>query len=125
MVPRFSGTNQRIADRLLAEGRITREQHARAVEYSARQKGRIEDALIDIGVLSELDLLKYVATLHQTKFVSTEKLSKAMIEPRMLARVPGKMAELHGIFPVLMDEKTSTLSIVTADPDNDAALKRW
>ena len=41
----------------------------------------------------------------------------------MLARVPVKLAELHGIFPVLYDDKAGALSVVTADPDNDVALQ--
>jgi response regulator RpfG family c-di-GMP phosphodiesterase len=118
-----TATNQRIADRLLGEGRISRDQHARVVEYAARMKSRVEDAIVEMGVLTELDMLKFVATLHQTKFVSTDKLSKAVIEPRLLGRVPQKMAELHGLFPVMFDAASSTLSVVMADPDNEAALK--
>jgi response regulator RpfG family c-di-GMP phosphodiesterase len=117
------GTNQRIADRLLADGRINREQHARAVEYAARFKSRIEDALVECEILSELDLLKYIATLHGTKFVSTEKLAKAVIDPKLLLLVPAKLADLHGLFPVLLDERGSVLSVVTPDPDNDAAIR--
>jgi response regulator RpfG family c-di-GMP phosphodiesterase len=119
---RFSGINQRIADRLLAEGRIQREDHARAVEYATRQKGRIEEALIDLDILGEADLLKFVATVHNTRFVSAEKLAKAVIDPRLLARVPVRTADAHGVFPVLFDDKSGALSVVTADPDNDGAL---
>ena len=120
---RFNGLNQRIADRLLADGRIQREDHQRAVDYAGRQKGRIEEALIDLEILSEADLLKFIATVHNTRFVSTDKLSKAVIEPRVLARVPIRTADLHGVFPVLYDDKAGALSLVTADPDNDAALQ--
>src|SRR3954467_4461892 len=103
---RFSGINQRIADRLLTEGRIKRDDHARAVEYATRHKSRIEEALIDLEVMTENDLLKFIATAHATRFVSTEKLSKAVIDPRALGRVPVNTADLHGVFPVLFDEKS-------------------
>jgi response regulator RpfG family c-di-GMP phosphodiesterase len=116
------GINQRIADRLLAEGRIKREDHQRAVEYANRQKDRIEEALIELEILGEADLLKFIATVHNTKFVSSEKLSKAVIEPRLLSRVSVRTAEIHGVFPVLHDEKAGVLSVVTADPDNDVAM---
>jgi response regulator RpfG family c-di-GMP phosphodiesterase len=119
---RFHGINQRIADRLLAEGRIKREDHQRAVEYATRQKGRIEEALVELEVMSEADLLKFIATTYSTRFVSTERLAKAVIEARVLQRVPVRTAELHGVFPVLFDDKAGALSIVTADPDNDVAL---
>jgi response regulator RpfG family c-di-GMP phosphodiesterase len=119
---RTFGINQRIADRLLADARIGREQHQRAVDYANRQRGRIEEALIELEFMSEGDLLKYISTVHSTRFVSTEKLSKAALNPRVTAKVPAKLALLHGVFPVLLDEKTGVLSVVTADPDNDAAL---
>ncbi|MDI1478603.1 DUF4388 domain-containing protein [Polyangium sp. y55x31] len=116
------GTNQRVADRLLSEGRIGAEEHRRAVDHASRQRGRIEDSLIELEIMPEGDLLKYVATLHNTRFVSTEKLAKAAIEPRVLGRVLPKTAKMHGVFPVLLDEAKSVLSVVTADPDNDAAI---
>ncbi len=118
-----SGINQRIADRLLAQGQIDREQHARAVDYASRRKMRIEEALIELDLLNEPDLLKFIATVHSTRFVSTEKLSKAVIDARVLARVPVNLADLYGVFPVLYDDKVGALSVVTADPDNDVALQ--
>jgi response regulator RpfG family c-di-GMP phosphodiesterase len=118
-----SGINQRIADRLLAQGQIDREQHARAVDYATRRKMRIEEALIELDLLNEPDLLKFIATVHSTRFVSSEKLSKAVIDSRVLARVPVNLADLYGIFPVLYDDKVGALSVVTADPDNDVALQ--
>ncbi|WP_437677463.1 HD domain-containing phosphohydrolase [Sorangium sp. So ce131] len=116
------GLNQRIADRLVLEGRITPDDHRRAVEYAMRLRGRIEDAIIELDIVNEAELLKFIATVHNTRFVSTEKLSKAIIEPRVLAKVSAITATLHGVFPVLLDERNTTLSVATADPDNDAAL---
>ncbi|WP_437317814.1 HD domain-containing phosphohydrolase [Sorangium sp. So ce385] len=116
------GLNQRIADRLVLEGRITPDDHRRAVEYAMRTRGRIEDAIIELDIVNEGELLKFIATVHNTRFVSTEKLSKAIIEPRVLAKVSAITATLHGVFPVLLDERNTTLSVATADPDNDAAL---
>jgi response regulator RpfG family c-di-GMP phosphodiesterase len=118
-----SGINQRIADRLLAQGQIDRDQHARAVDYATRRKMRIEEALIELDLLNEPDLLKFIATVHATRFVSSEKLSKAVIDARVLARVPVNLADLYGVFPVLYDDKVGALSVVTADPDNDVALQ--
>jgi response regulator RpfG family c-di-GMP phosphodiesterase len=116
------GTNQRVADRLLAEGRITAEDHRRVVAHATKQRGRIEDAFIELGIISEGELLKYVATLHNTRFVSTDKLSKAAIDQRVLGRVSQKTAKMHEVFPVLLDDAKSVLSVVTADPDNHVAM---
>lgn len=119
---RTSGINQRIADRLLSEGRISGDQHRLAVAHATRHRVRIEDALVELDILKEGDLLKYIATVYGTRFVSTEKLSKAVIDPRVLAKVAKRTAELYGVFPVLLDDAASILSIVTADPDNDVAM---
>ena len=119
---RFTGINQRIADRLLADGRIKRDDHQRVVDYATRHKCRIEDTLVDLEVMTEADLLKFIATAYGTRFVSTEKLAKASIDPRLLARVPVNTVNLHSVFPVLFDDRAVALSVVTADPDNDAAL---
>ncbi|WP_437943740.1 HD domain-containing phosphohydrolase [Sorangium sp. So ce281] len=116
------GLNQRIADRLVLEGRITPDDHRRAVEYAMRTRGRIEDVIIELDIVNEAELLKFIATVHNTRFVSTEKLSKAIIEPRVLAKVSAITATLHGVFPVLLDDRNTTLSVATADPDNDVAL---
>src|SRR6185436_18341730 len=63
-----------------------------------------------------------IATVHSTRFVSTEKLSKAAIDRAVLSKVSPTTAELHGVFPVLFDDASKTLSVVTADPDNHVAL---
>ncbi len=119
---RTSGINQRIADRLVSEGRISSDQHRLAVAHATRHRVRIEDALVELDILKEGDLLKYIATVYGTRFVSTEKLSKAVIDPRVLGKIAKRTAELYGVFPVLLDDAASVLSIVTADPDNDVAM---
>lgn len=107
-----------VAEGLLADGRITREQYESATSHQKRSGARIEDALIEVEALAEPDLLKYLASLHRTRFVSTERLSKADIDRATLDKVPKKLAERLNIVPVLFDASTNTLSIVTADPQN-------
>ncbi|MCU0692243.1 MAG: DUF4388 domain-containing protein, partial [Polyangiaceae bacterium] len=51
------------------------------------------------------------------------KLAKADITRLTLDKVPRKIAEQSGIFPVLWDPESAVLSVVTADPDNFEALK--
>ncbi len=117
-----AASNQRLADKLMAEGRLSPDGHATAVAYVALHGGRIEDALIENEILSETDLLRYVATESSTRFVSTEKLYKASIDRGILSLVPRKLAEQHQVFPVLYDDAAKALSVVTPDPDNLAAL---
>lgn len=111
-----------VAEGLLADGRITREQYETATAQQKRSGSRIEDVLIEVEALAEQDLLKYLASLHRTRFVSTERLSKADIDRATLDKVPRKLAERLNIVPVLFDASTNTLSVVTADPQNFDAL---
>lgn len=113
----------RLLDRLLAEGRIEAAQYEAAITQFQRVGGRIEEALLDVNALTENDLLKFLATLHKTRFVSTEKLSKADISRQTLDKVPKRIAEKFGLFPVLYDPQTGVLSVVISDPENLEALK--
>jgi len=110
--------NPRLLDKLVTAGLITAEQReaARSVVQSLGE--RVEEALLDMNALDEAKLLKFIAGEHKTRFVSTEKLSKADIDRATLDKVPHKFAEQRTVFPVLFDAATSTLSVVTPDPDD-------
>jgi len=111
-----------LADKLFADGRITKEQYDNATSHQRRTSCRIEDALVDTDALSEPDLLKLLAATYQVRFVSTEKLSKADIDRATLDKVPRKLAERLNIVPVLFDAANNALSVITADPNNVDAL---
>jgi response regulator RpfG family c-di-GMP phosphodiesterase len=112
-----------LLDRLLADNRIGPGQYEAALNHFKRMGGRVEEALLEVNAITEADLLKYLAALHKTRFVSTDKLAKADINRLTLDKVPKKLAEAAGIFPVLFDAQQSVLSVVTADPDDFEALK--
>ncbi len=111
-----------VADRLFSESRITKAQHEAATTLQKRNNIRIEEALLATDAISEPELLKYLASIHKTRFVSTEKLGKADIDRATLDRVPKKLVERLNIVPVLFDAQSSILSIVTADPQNVDAI---
>ena len=83
-----------------------------------RANERAEEAIISLGILSEGDLLKFLSGHHKTRFVTTEKLAKSEIDRATLQLLPRKFTESAGMFPVLYDAASQTLSVVTADPDN-------
>src|SRR5688572_4385093 len=111
-------SNMPLLDQLLAQRRLTSESHATITAYLALHGGRAEDALIDNDMLPEAELLRIVATTHNTRFVSTEKLYKAAIDPKLLTLIPRKLAEQFGVIPVMYDDGKRAVSVVTADPDN-------
>ncbi len=117
-----AATNQRLADRMMADGQLTTEGHATVMAFIGLHGGRVEDAIIENELVSEADLLRYVSTAHNTRFVSTEKLYKATIDPTLAALIPRKLADQHCVLPVMYDDAARTLSVVTPDPDNLAAL---
>ncbi len=116
--------NPLFLDRLLEKGLVTAEQREAALNHHRVVAGRIEEVLLELGFVDEAALLKFLAAEQGTRFVSTERLSKADIPMDTLALVPRKMAEHETVFPVLFDANTGTLSVVTADPDNVAPLRQ-
>lgn len=114
--------NQRLLDRMVEDGLLSEEQREATLNHVQAFGDRLEEALIDNNLVSEATLLKYLAGVYQTRFVSTDKLAKADIDRVTLDKVPKKLAVSHGVFPVLFDKAGGVLSIVTADPNNELAI---
>ncbi len=112
----------RLLERMVADGLIQPEHQEAALNTLARTGERVEEILLDLGAVEEAALLKYLASLYRTRFVSTEKLQKADIDRATLDKVTKKLAERDLVFPVLFDPQTSTLSVVTPDPGNMQGL---
>ena len=117
-----AASNQRLADRMMADGHLTADGHATVLAFVGVHGGRVEDAMIENELFSEADLLRYVSTAHNTRFVSTEKLYKAALDPKILTLIPRKLADQHCVLPVMYDDVARTLSVVTPDPDNLGAM---
>lgn len=113
--------NHALLDRMVGDRVITPEQREAALSHVQAFGDRVEEALLENGV-DEAALLKYLAALYKTRFVSTDKLAKADIDPGTLEKIPKKLAVARGLFPVLFDPKAGVLSLVTADPLDQAAL---
>lgn len=115
--------NLRVVDQLLAQNLVTAEQREMVLNQHQKVGGRIEELLLDMHIIDEQKLLKFIAAVHRTKFVTTEKLAKAEIDRLTLSKIPKKLAERDGVFPVVFDPRTDTLSVVTPDPENAQALQ--
>jgi response regulator RpfG family c-di-GMP phosphodiesterase len=118
----LAGGDYRIIDKLVADGLITPEQQEATLNWIRRTGDRPEEALLEVEALEEGQLLRFLATLHRTRFVSTEKLARAEIDRFVLEMVPKKVAERDGVFPVMYDDQGGVLSVVTSDPGNLEAL---
>lgn len=113
----------RIVQHLVDEGVLTAEQADAALRQSQRDGARVEEVLLELGLVDEPVLLQALAALYRTRFVSTDKLRKADIDPRTLEKVPAALAQRETLFPVLWDPEAGVLSVVMPDPDNHRALQ--
>lgn len=102
-------------DKLAADGLVEPFDYDRVIHHASRHNERVEEAALELGVVSEPDLLRTVAEMVRTQFVSTEKLAKAQVSRTLIEMVPRRVAERLGAFPILFDRKTLTLSVVTYD----------
>lgn len=111
----------RILDKLRDDGRISASQYESLYHHARRSGEPVQEAILDGGVMTEAELLKFIAGLYQTRFVSTERLAKADLDRELLTLVPRKLAERLFVCPILFDKRTQLLSIVVTDLEEDLA----
>ncbi len=108
-----------ILDRLVVEGRIPPERYDEVTIHAQRTQSTAEEAMIQLGLIGEAELLKYIANLYQTRFVGSERLAKAAVDPQLIKKIPRKLAKRLTAFPILFDRTSRTLSVVAADVTDD------
>ena len=87
--------------------------------HAQRTHSTAEEAILQLGLMSEAELLKYIANLYRTRFVGSDRLAKAAVDPQLLKKVPRKLAKRLTAFPILYDKRSRTLSVVVADVTDD------
>jgi len=87
--------------------------------HAQRTQSTAEEAILQLGLMSEGELLKYIAGLYRTRFVGSDRLAKAGVDPQLLQKVPRKLAKRLTAFPILYDNRSRTLSVVAADVTDD------
>lgn len=102
-------------DRLVVEGQVPPDRYDEVVIHAQRTQSTAEEAILQLGLMSETALLKYIAGIYKTQFVSSERLAKAAIDLGLLQKVPRKLAKRLTAFPILYDAKTRMVSVVAAD----------
>ena len=113
----------KLGDRLVAAGLVTREAVQQALEQQRLTGHRLGDSLVEMGLLGESVLLRFLASELKTRYVSAEKLSRAQIASELLDRVPVRLAEAHHFLPLAVDDERRILSIVAAEPQNEKLLR--
>ncbi|HET6980688.1 MAG TPA: HD domain-containing phosphohydrolase, partial [Myxococcaceae bacterium] len=113
----------KLGDRLVAAGLVSREAVEQALEQQRLTGHRLGDSLVEMGLLGEAVLLRFLASELKTRYVSAEKLSRAQIPSELLDRVPVRLAEAHHFLPLAIDDERRILSIVAAEPQNEKLLR--
>ena len=103
----FTQANKKVGNLLLKLRTLDPQQFEKAMAQAETSHQRIEDTVVELGMTTEPDLLKALATHYKTRFVSTERLSKADIGRSTLEMVPRQVAETFQVFPVMFDPQVA------------------
>ncbi|HXN33103.1 MAG TPA: HD domain-containing phosphohydrolase [Polyangiaceae bacterium] len=114
---------KRVCDWLVREKLLKPEQTEVVLSHVQRTGDRVEEAILELGLASEAELLKALSGCYQVHFVSSEKLAKADVNRALIDMIPQRFAEKLGLCPVVFDARAHALTVVTADPDDVDALR--
>ena len=123
MTPATPSSHRSVLDILTSTGIIEEEDVKAIQDYVASTGERVEEAIVDLAILDEADLLKHLAAYHKTRFVTTDGLQKAVVPRATLEMIPRRVAETFGVCPVMFDPKQNVLSVVTADPSRPDVMR--
>src|SRR3954470_5436969 len=114
---------KRLGEQLVEAGLVSVEAIDSALQQQKITGHRLGDCLLELGLIQEVALLRFLAAEFKTRFVSAEKLAKAKIPPEVLDKVPVRMCEAQAFLPLALDPERKILSIVMAEPQNLALVK--
>lgn len=117
-----SGRNRQAIDLLLSAGELSKEAHRALLDRVKQDGQRGEELLLADASYDELTLLRKLAALHRTKFVTSERLLRFDVPPSTLGLIPKRLAETELFFPVSFDATSSTLQLVTPDPGESSVI---
>ncbi len=107
----------KLGDLLLKQKLITQEQLDAALKLQREEGGKIGEALVRVGAVSESDITE---TLSQQFGVPSIDLAHFEIDPAIIKVVPGEVARKYGVLPV--NKTGATLTIAMGDPTNVFAM---
>ncbi len=107
----------KLGDLLLKSKLINQEQLDAALKSQREEGGKLGEALVRIGAVSENDITE---TLSQQFGVPSIDLANFEIDPAVIKIVPGDVARKYGVLPV--NKTGATLTIAMGDPTNVFAM---
>jgi HD-GYP domain-containing protein (c-di-GMP phosphodiesterase class II) len=106
---------------MLSEGRISPALANAALDRHRSTGDRFEEALLECG-LPESMLLRHLAEMFGTRFISTKTLAGAVVPRAALSRLSQRLAERYQVVPLRFGED-ETLTVVATDLSNPELLE--
>ncbi len=107
-----------IGEILLAQGILTQEQLAQALEIQRQSGGWLGRILVDMGIVSERQLARTLAQHWGMPY--TELTEGDSVDPEVARLVPPYLAQRHGVVPIA--RKGNRLMVAMSDPSNVVAI---
>ena len=107
----------KLGDLLLKAKLVTQENLDAALKSQREEGGKLGEALVRIGAVSENDITE---TLSQQFGVPSIDLAHFEVDPSVIKIVPGEVARKYGVLPV--NKTGATLTIAMGDPTNVFAM---
>lgn len=100
---------------LLEEGTVSGRQLRAGLDWQKRWGGRLGNALVHLGMLKELELVRALARQVGIPVID---LSAREVDPEVLRLVPRKLIESRSVLPVqlLSEHRRGPLLVATSDP---------
>lgn len=114
---------KRIGERLVDAGLVSAEAVEQALSHQQITGHRLGDCLVELSLVQEAALLRFLASELKTRFVSSEKLAKVKIPQEVLDKVPVRTAEAHDVLPIAVDPERKLMSVVMAEPQNRTLIE--
>src|SRR5688500_15482849 len=114
---------KRLGELLVEAGLVSVEAVDSALQQQKITGHRLGDCLLELGLIQEVALLRFLAAEFKTRFVSAEKLAKAKIPPEVLDNVPVRMCEAQCFLPLALDSERKILSTMLAEPQSTGLVR--
>lgn len=105
----------RLGDQLIQEGLINREQLARGLEEQKAFGGRLGRHLVDLGYLTDLQLLD--ALSRQLRIPRVDLDAPGVLQPDAARYARADLCEQWGFVPFVFDARRNVLLVAVSDPD--------
>jgi type IV pilus assembly protein PilB len=110
--------SDRLAQALVQEGLLTREQLVQAQGEQRTSKCRLPYAVVKLGLASEIDVTRLLARQYRMPAVDLQRFE---VDPRILRLIPPDVAQKHVVLPLKREGRTLTVAL--ADPTDIGLLE--